>query len=130
MPVIRLTAADILKGELIDKGWYGLLIKGVSDWTASKDGKSVNVTVTFVVDGTSGKEIDYVINQKGLGFHTALFSAIAGTKLKPEDIEVDTSTWAGKKLDGKVIQEEYNGRLSNKISDFLPPGAGKNQPVF
>ena len=127
MPIIKVTAADVLRGKLLDEAWYGLVIKGASDWKKAKTGDSVNCTVTFLVENTEGKEIDYVINSTGLGFHVPLFSALAGKKLDPKDLEIDTSDWAGKKVDGKIKQDLYDGRLNNKIVDFVPYGQGKSQ---
>lgn len=130
MSVIKFMPADILRGKLLDAGWYGLSIKSATDWAKSKDGQSLNCIITFVVDNSEGKEIDYVINSKGLGFHVPLLAAVMGVKdLDPKEIELDTSTLAGKKVDGKVIVDEYNGNLNNKISTFLPAGMGKNQQV-
>src|ERR1700742_2108609 len=124
MPVIKITPADVLKGQLLPEGWYGLTIKHVSDWAKAKNSNSMNVTVTFTVDKTEGKELQYWVNSNSLGMNMPLFNAMAGKKLEPAEIEVDTSTWIGKKLDGKIVQDTFNGNMNNKIADFLPSGMG------
>lgn len=128
MSVIKFTPADILRGKTLDAGWYGLSIKSASDWAKSKDGNSMNCKVVFIVDNSEGKEIEYIINSGGLGFHVSLVAALMNVKtLDPKDIELDTETMAGKKVDGKLTVDEYNGNLQNKITQFLPYGQGKSQ---
>ena len=132
MPILRLTPADILKSKVLDDAGYGMECKKVSDWLPSADKQSTNCTVTFVLENTDGKELDYLINSKGMGFHTGLIAVMIGKSLKevqakPELLEADTDLWPGKKVDGHVIQDSFNGRPNNKISEFLPYGKGREK---
>jgi hypothetical protein len=132
MPLLKLTPADILKSKVLEDSWYGLTCKSVSDWLPSADKQSTNCTVKFIVEDSDGKEIDYVINSKGMGFHTGLIAVMIGKSLqevqkKPELLEADTDLWPGAKCDGHIVQDSYQGRANNKIAAFLPYGKGRAQ---
>jgi hypothetical protein len=133
MPLLKFTPADIQKSKLLDDGWYGLTVKKCTDWVPSKDGKSLNLTVSMVVEGENDKEIDYIINNTGMGFHVALFAAVMGIPVKKVQDEpallesFDTESLPGKKVDGHIIQNTFNGSTNNKIANqgFLPYGKGR-----
>lgn len=133
MPLLRFTPADIQKSKLLEDAWYGLTVKKVSEWTPSKDGKSLNLNISLVVEGENDKEIDYMINNTGMGFHVAFFAAVLGMPIKkiqddPSILEnFDTDTLPGKKVDGHIIQNTYNGSTNNKTAPggFLPYGQGR-----
>jgi hypothetical protein len=131
MPIIKLTPSDILKGKLIDAGWYGAkIVKVAEDWVPSSDKQSTNLAITFEILGTGGKELDVIVNSKGLGFVAPLISAIENKEIKPEAMEIDTSKWTGKMVDVQVIQDTYQGRLNNKITGYLPHGKGKSAQTY
>jgi hypothetical protein len=132
MPLLKVTTSDIQKSKILQEGWFGLQCKGVSDWTPSSDGKSTNMKVTFLVEGTDGKEMEHIINSKGIGFQCALFASFENLTLKAyqdkaADQELDTDKWVGKKVDGHVIVDTYQGRNNNKFSTFMPYGKGREQ---
>ena len=133
MPLLNFTPADIQKSKLLEDGWYGLIVKDCSEWTPSKDGKSLNITINFVVEGQNEKEIPYIINNTGLGFHVGLCAALLGVPIKQiqEDPKIltsfNTDTTPGQKIDGHVIVDNYQGRNNNKVSAFLPYGKGREQ---
>ena len=75
-------------------------------------------------------------------FHSVTFLPIKGADGKPTpgagmaihflktinqpwegEFDVDTSAWVGEKFRGYVIQDEYNGRKSNKIKGIEPINA-------
>lgn len=135
MPLLKFTPADIQKSKILDDGWYGLAVKKVGEWTPAKDGKSLNLVITLVVEDQNDKEIEYLINNTGMGFHVAFFAAILNVPVKkiqddPTILEsFDTDTLPGKKIDGHIIQDTYNGAVNNKIArgigGFLPYGQGR-----
>jgi len=125
MPIIKITAADIQKQKTLEVGWYSAQITKVSEFTTSKKGDSVNLTVTFLIDGTEGREIDRVYNSKSMGMIVPLIEAVKGKPVEPKDFDYDTSMLVAAKLDVKVVVEIYEGRLLNKIESYLPYGKGK-----
>ena len=131
MPIIKMTPADILKGKLLDAGWYSAKIVKVEDWTPSKDKGSLNLPVTFEIEGSGGKEITHTFNNKAIGMVAPLIAAIRSVKeLKPEQLEFDTVELLGKKVDVNIIQDTYNGMLNNKIAGYLPSGKGKAAQTY
>lgn len=133
MPLLKFTPADIQKSKLLTEGWYGLTVAKVSEWLPSKDTKSLNLTVTFTVEGENDKELTYMINSTGMGFHVGLFAAILGIPAQkiqdnPSLLEsIDTDTLPGKKVDGHVVVDSYQGKNNNKVATFLPYGQGRSQ---
>lgn len=128
MPLLKITAADILKSKNIDPGWYGAKVTAVSDLKQSKAGDSVNCNVTFTIEGTEGKEIIRTYNSKALGMIVPLFAAAQGKEMKdikPEAIEIDTDLILNKNVDVKIVLDTYEGKLNNKIEDVLPYGKGR-----
>jgi hypothetical protein len=129
--IIKLTPADILKGKLLDAGWYGAtIVKADDDWKPSADKQSANWKVTFEIYGTGGKEIDHTFNTKALGFLTPLISAIRGKEIEPAAMDFDTKEVVGKKVDVQIIQDTYQGMMNNKITAYLPAGKGKSAQTY
>lgn len=129
--IIKLTPADILKGKLLDAGWYGAkIVKVGEDWIPSSDKQSANWLVTFEIKNTGGKEIDVTFNTKGLGFLTPFIAALRAKEIKPEHMEFQTSEALGKDIDVQVIQSMYNGTMNNKIATYLPAGKGKSAQTY
>lgn len=139
MPLLKFTPADIQKSKLLDDAWYGASIKSCSDWIPAKPNPpkppSLNMTITLVIEGQADKEIEYLINNTGMGFHVAFFAAVLGIPIKkiqdePSLLETfDTDTLPGKKVDVHVIQDNFLGRMNNKPASggFLPYGKGRGQ---
>ena len=130
MPIIKITAADLKKTENSEPGWYGATISKIGDLKTSSKGDSVNLTISFLLEGSGGKELDHNFNSKLIGTINPLIAATNGNGIKlkeGEEINFDTDNLLGKKLDVKVIVDIYNGIPINKIDGFLPYGKGRNQ---
>ena len=130
MPLLKVTVSDIQKSKILTEGWFGMQCVRIIDWAPSTDGKSANMKVVFLIEGTDGKEIEHLINSKGIGFQCAMFAALDNLTLKQyqdkaADAELDTDKWIGKKVDGHIIVDTYQGRNNNKISTFMPYGKGR-----
>lgn len=129
MPVINVTQADILKTKVYDAGWYGATIAKVSDLTTAKSGTSMNLTITFALEGAAqGKEITETFNSQMWGKLAPLFFAATGKQQDPG--QWDTDVLAGKKVDVQLYIDNYNGNLNNKISNYLPLGKGQQGASF
>lgn len=126
MALLKITAADIKKLQALDNGWYGAIVKSVSDPTPNKAKDSVNIIVTFVIEGSDGKEIVNYFNSKMIAFIIPAYEAAMGTKIAP-DSEVDPADMVGKKLDVKLEVKIFNNNPQNEIVGYLPYGTGKNQ---
>lgn len=130
MPVITFTQGDILRGKLLDPGWYTFKITKIEQATA-KAGGSINTIITFQLENHSaaGKEIQLYFNSKAKSGIIPVFAAITGP-VEPGS-SYDTDDLLQKSLDCKVIHDTYEGNLKNDIAEFLPAGKGVGQtPAF
>ena len=130
MPIIKITAADLKKTENLEPGWYGATIARVGDLKTSSKGDSINCPITFLIEETGGKELEHSFNSKMIGLIKPLIEAANGNGLKlkeGEEMNFDTDTLLGKKVDVKIVTDVYNGIPLNKIDGYLPYGKGRNQ---
>jgi hypothetical protein len=132
MPIIKITAADIKRAEVVEAKWWGAQITKIDPPEKSAAGDSVNIWYYFTIEGTGGKEIRHNFNSKGWMMMPALEESVSGKKVTAEEgsaFELDTDLHLMKKLDVHLYVDNYAGRLSNKIDNFLPYGKGTSQAV-
>lgn len=124
--IINISKADAMKGQTIKPGWYKA---EVIDFTAktSKDGQSMNYTPILQLETPNQEVIDnHNFNSKAIGMMTPYLAAINNKTLKEYidtingAVQTDTDTHKGKKLQVKVKNEVWEGRLLNRIEGFLP----------
>ena len=128
--IINLSKADLQKGQIITPGWYKCeIIDFVSK--PSKDQQSVNYTPHFKLETPNEEVIDnHNFNSKAPGFMTDFLAAMAGKtrkefldSLASDGVKVDTDSYKGKKLQIKVKNAVFEGRMKNELEGFLPYGA-------
>ena len=130
MPVIKITAADVKKGEVIEAKWYGAKIVKIDDPKPSADAKSVNIVYWFLIEGSGGKEVAHNFNSKGWIQMPELQESISLAKInlkEGEEFTFNTDDHLMKQVDVLLYVDNYNGRLSNKVKNFLPYGKGTTQ---
>lgn len=127
--IIKLTKADLLKGQPIPPKWYEAEIKKI-EHKASKDATSLNYVYTFSIPSANDAEIDHYFNSKAPGMMAPFIAAVLRKTLaeiiegmESGTLDFDTDMPVGKKLMIDVRNEPYEGRLTNKIAAFLPEGA-------
>lgn len=130
MPIIKFTAADVLRNTVLPAGWYGAKIVKVGDWKASKNGDSQNMVITFRIEKADGKEIDINYNSKMINMILPLVAATENKEIKPEDFMLNTDDLLGKEVDVNVIHSEYDGRIKNDIDKYAPFGRGSQQAAY
>lgn len=132
MAIVTFTKGDLMATTTVDPGWYSFIIDKVDGPKASKNGDSINFEVTFrLIDNQKyeGKEIRQTYNSKLIGKFSPVFTAALGIPVEPG--QMNTDDLVGKKLDGKVENELYEGQLLSKIpNQFLPYKQGSNQQPF
>lgn len=133
MPIVQYSKKDLLRGIVVDPGWYRVVIDTVGEWTPSKDGNSNNMiiegTIQFNADNGDKKFAETPIggigswsfNTKAMGFSLGLVKALAKqVGLDPADIKADTrlefSEFEGKSLDVFVENDTYEGTIKNKVT--------------
>lgn len=138
MPLIQFTKADILRSQIMESQWASFSINSVTGPTKNAAGDGVNYVVglTLIEHPTAdlnGKEFKRTFSSKAMGMMIPLFAAVQGVAVDSikNDFQADTDTLIGKKIDGKITVEVYEGRPNNKVEEYLPYKKGVNmQPAF
>lgn len=127
MPVIAVATADILKSKNLELGWYSWIVTAVNGPKTNAKGDGVNYEVVInLIDWTpemDGKEIKKTFSSKAIGMILPLYAACKGIPLQqllddPKPFQLDTDDLMNKKVDGKAIVENYEGRFINKVDEF------------
>lgn len=119
MPTLSASKTDILRAKTVQPGMYQAVIKAVNQKAAKTDG-SINTIVTFQILGSTfdGVPVDFLISEKAPGYASELISILTGKQWDGEPVELDNAV--GKKMKIKVVNDTYQGRLTNKIDGFAP----------
>lgn len=118
MAILKLSKQDILRSVNLKEGWYKGKVAKVSVAPSSK-GNSTNFTYDFELE-EDGRLVALNINSQVFSIYINLFQLLEGRQLPPDDYMIDTDSHIGKKVQIKIVEEPYEGRLINKCVDFLP----------
>lgn len=128
MSVINFTTGDVLRSKTLPNEWYKWQITNVLR-KPSTAGDSNNTVVTFTLiehsPQTDGKEIVRYFSDKAISMMIPLVCAVRGIpqeSLKPEGFQFDTDELLGKKIDGLITTETYEGNLKNVLDTYAPYG--------
>lgn len=127
MPLIPFTPADVLKSVMLPDAWYKAQIVKIGDWKQSTKGSTMNLIITFLIEETEGKEVEFMVNSSMKEKLLPLASAAMQKEFTPEKFNLDTDELKDKQLDVKVVKGEYKGNIKNEIVDFLPYGKSANE---
>lgn len=127
--IVKLTKADLMKGQTITQGWYKAQIINFVCKPPKNSNDSMNYIPTFKLEDGPHKdaELDRTFNSKAIGMMGPFIAAVEEKNLQDimkaigdGTLEFDTEASVGKKLQIKIINEPYEGRLVNKVEGFLP----------
>ena len=125
--LISMSKSDMLKGNPVTPGWYKATVKNFITKPPKTGGDSINYVPTFKLHTENEEELDHTFNSKAIGRMAPFIAALEGKNLKQvlDEMETNTLTWdsdsaQGAKLQIHVVNETYEGRLVNKIDQFLP----------
>jgi hypothetical protein len=117
----NITREDLLKGRPIPPTWYLAEVTEVTESEAKKDNShNWNITLKIVEGDQKGVTLYQVFNEKGKGFAIRFLEAI-GFKIDSEkgaDIELERAI--GRKVKVFVKNELYEGKMLNRIQDYMP----------
>lgn len=120
---------DLKKGELIEPGWYTVLIENVEEKLAA-NGQSTNYNLKgkIVRNGDTGdlKYAGYPIpywnfNSKAMGFAQGYFKALLGVEKLEANVRYDLKAGEGKMMDIFIENKEYNGSQINGVKSQYRP---------
>lgn len=110
----------MLRGKLVTPGWYRILIDEVGE-ALSKDQGSTNYPIegTILFNGETGAidfkgvPVDWNFNSKAIGFAVGFLKCL-GVEVVPGK-RFDLGAAKGSQIDAYIKNEEYQGRLINKV---------------
>jgi len=127
MAILKISKQDVLRQQTLEPNWYPATCTKI-EMKVSKDKNSINAETTFTLD-CDGRDVKTYFNSKAMGMAIPFIEAVTGQKLDAEDIEFDTDKLIGKIVQVKLVHDQFEGRLVNKIEDYLPIGADTT-PAF
>ena len=117
--MLNLDFSSVPSREPLEEGVYHLRIAKVEETTSSPGNPMLKVEYD-VVDVEGGRKLwdNYVLIDKCLWKVKELFDAIGVDT--SELVEMDVTELVGMEVNGKVIQETYNGDIVNRIKKVMP----------
>ena len=112
--------SDLLRSKTEKPGWYETLIKSVSDVTAKSSGVA-GKAIELVIVGGEFADVPLTARfwENAPGFAANFIWAITGHKLVDGgDFVLENAV--GKKIKTFVKNKEFQGRMGNEASDFMP----------
>lgn len=131
--IINIRKKDILAGQPLVPGWYKVVVSKIGK--VESVGDRIDQPITFDFEAPELKvderDIEYTFYNcvtKGIGFVVSFMAAvmskprqeIAEALESGKEIPFDFDLQVGKKLQIKLVNSEYQGRIQNKIEGFLP----------
>jgi hypothetical protein len=121
MAFAQFSAADMLRGQVLEPAWYSVKIESIGE-APSKDGGSTNYPVEGIVicnadNGDlafAGGPLVWNFNSKAMGFAIGFLQAL-GVEVKP-DTRYDLAAAAGETIEVFVENGEYQGRIVNRVN--------------
>lgn len=118
--MIEFSEKDILRSKLVQPGWYLLSIEGLEKKLAAKgDSTNYNYETTVVKNADNGEAsfkgvpVTINFNSKAKGFMIGFFEALGGEAVPGARFNEETAV--GKQIEAFISNEEYDGRMINKI---------------
>jgi len=128
MPRVTLNLTEARSFEPVEPGVYTMSIAEVEPTVTGKNAKvpgqaMLNVSFRFVdpaLDQKAGSVLrSFMLEGKGSGFTRELWKACTGSELPVgESFDVDTDELIGRTLHCSIVNEEYEGRLNNRVEKF------------
>ena len=125
MPLtFTVTREDMLRGKVLEPGWYKAVISKVSQEPASTDG-STNTIIDFTVTEGQFKDtpLKRYFSEKAPGFIVP-FLVACGAPVGEAGGTFDIEKCKGKVIMIYVANDMYNNRPTNKVEDFRPVSGG------
>lgn len=117
--MLNLDFSSVPSREPLEEGVYHLRIAKVEETISSTGNPMLKVEYDVMdVDGSRKLWDNYVLIDKCLWKIKELFDAIGVDT--SELVEMDVTELVGMEVNGKVIQETYNGDIVNRIKKVMP----------
>lgn len=128
----RVTPDDLAAGQLLDPGWYPMIISEYKEEAASTDGSTNGLTYYKVISNpgdkfekSKGARCRTLFNEKAMGFAAPLLTAL-GAKVDPAqgiDADLSEDTLVHRMVDVHIRRGETNKKTPfNEPAEFAPIG--------
>ena len=128
MPItstLTLTRETILRGKIVDPGWYRCVVKDVNE-DLTKSGDSTNYLVDLTIISPKkfeGVPLRRLYNEKAMGFAIDYFKAFGVKNLdgSVERVNITPEMFnatVGREVDVMVVTGSYNNAPKNEVMDF------------
>lgn len=119
--LVDLTDEDLQGYDPIPAGIYTAKVDASKSEVKSSQAGNDVVTVAYVITSGeyAGRKIldQFTLTPKAL-WRLGAFLKVLGIAEKGGHYAVNTQTWHNKEIKIKVVQEEYNGTVRNKVTGF------------
>ena len=117
--MLNLDFSSVPSREALEEGVYNLRIANVEETTSSTGNPMLKVEYDVLgVDGNRKLWDNYVLIDKCLWKLKELFDALGVDT--SEIVEMDVTELVGMEVQAKVIQEDYQGTMQNRVKKILP----------
>lgn len=117
--MLNLDFSSVPSREPLEEGVYRLQIAKVEETTSSTGNPMLKIEYNVLgVDGDRKLWDNFVLIDKCLWKVQELFNAVGIDT--SEIVELDVNELVGLELQGKVVQEEYNGDVKNTVKKVMP----------
>lgn len=124
---LELSNRDILRGTIVEPAWYRMRIEDYTE-KLSKDQQSTNHIIEAVIirnadtgdEKFSGVPVSWNFNSKAPGFVVGFLKSL-GVEVTPG--RVDLNAAKGMEIEVMVENDEYEGRLVNRVNHNYRPAA-------
>src|SRR5678816_1111613 len=125
MPAIVFSKADILRSQLMESQWASFDISAVTGPTKNSNGDGYNYVVHLTLTeykpnpDLNGKEFKRTFSSKAMGMMIPLVAAVKNVDVNTikDEFTFDTDELKGKKVDGKISIDNFEGRHVNKVEE-------------
>jgi hypothetical protein len=134
VPIISFTERDLLRGKVIEPGWYIVKIESIGE-APSKDGGSTNYPVegTVIKNATTGDTkfagvpIEWNFNSKAIGFVRGFLESF-NVSLQPGQ-RFELGNAAGKSLRVFIENDTWQQRIVNRVNHKYAPLDAPTEPT-
>ena len=117
--MINLDFSGVEERKPLEEGIYVLTIEDAEEKPAKSSGNPM-ISVKFGVEGHDQNKLfdNFVLTQKALWKLKEVLNALGYET--DAIVDLDITELVGQQVQAKVVQEEYDGRMTNRIKSYYP----------
>ena len=132
--IIKIPKEQLQKNINLEKGWYPAIFRKI--WTEKNKNNPnlANYWIACEILKDNRLIEQYMVRSDDMRGLQSLFESLSKTKVRviekvvQENLELDPEQCYGTEIQVFIDQEPFNGRLIDKMKDFLPKGVSTEVP--